>query len=113
MVLAAAGGLSMADSTQPPVHSPNGAALLPQRLLQIAVALVVAATVTTQLPELGLDFLVLPLAVMKGAKLIVAIGVILGITSQGLRKPGTVADPAPSGSNVQPPLVGQPPEVKP
>lgn len=91
----------------PAIHSPNGAALLPQRVLQVAVTVVGLAAVVVALPELDLGIAV-PLLALKVAKLVILVGTVLGISSQGVRKPGTVADPAPSGSNVQLPLVGAP-----
>lgn len=93
----------------PAVHSPNGAAILPQRWLQIAATTLAVAAAVLTLPEMFKEVglvVVLPALVTKVCQLILAGGVVLGVISHGVRKAGTVADPSPSGSNVQLPLLG-------
>lgn len=63
--------------------SPTGKAIVPQAAVRYVVALIGVAILIQTLPDLGID---LPAAVMKIDKTVLAIGVLLGITSQGLRK---------------------------
>ncbi len=62
--------------------SPTGKAIVPQQLVRYAVALIAVAATIHSLPDLGF---VLPAVVLKVDNAILAFGLILGITSQGVR----------------------------
>ncbi len=63
--------------------SPTGKAIVPQQLVRYAVALIGLAAAVHTLPDLGIA---VSAAVMKWDNAILAFGLILGITSQGIRK---------------------------
>jgi hypothetical protein len=73
----------MPDET--PAVSPTGTPLLPPKAVPYAVAVVGAAALLVAAPELGLPF-VIPMAIVGIAKIVVALGALLGIVSPGLRK---------------------------
>jgi hypothetical protein len=62
--------------------SPTGKAIIPQNLVRYAVAAIAVAAVVHQLPDFGF---VLPAIVVKIDNMAMAIGVLLGLTSQGVR----------------------------
>lgn len=65
------------------VTQPNGAPTVPQWVIKAGVGLALASGAVLLAPEQGI---VLPAAVLSGAKLINMGLLLLGITSQGLRK---------------------------
>ncbi len=63
--------------------SPTGKAIVPQQLVRYAVALIAVAATVHSFPDLGIQ---IPALAMKIDNAVLAFGLILGITSQGVRK---------------------------
>lgn len=73
----------MPDDVKTPDVSPTGAPVLPPELVRWLTPLVAVAMALTMAPDMGAS---LPPAVLTGAKLVAAVGVVLGLVSTGVRK---------------------------